>query len=361
MSSRSKKKRERQRAEGRNVMPSVPPGIRVVPSLLGAMVDGNEYGSIVSLAPAEQNLMLELQQALREIETIRNRPCICYAANVVKEVAETSISAADHLPFSEMVGRVDPNAKEVDILLVTPGGSAEQVNLFVEALRPRFDVVDFLLPYKAMSAGTLWSLSGDHIWMDSRAFLGPIDPQVPSKDGTWVPAQALLSLLDTIQKVGQAALASGQQPPWSHIQLLSHMDQKQLGAALSASKYVIAMATQYLERYKFRSWTAHRTTNPGAPVTPQDRSKRANEVASALCAHDRWQAHGHAISRDVLWNELRILIDRPESVPGLQRAMRRAWALLYYTFDKGTATKLIFSGSYSYARQLATLPVARRP
>ncbi|MCG8605542.1 hypothetical protein MJD09_11155 [bacterium] len=247
-----------------------------------------------------------------------------------------------------MVSRVDPAAKEVDILLATPGGSAEQVNLFVEALRPRFDTVDFLIPYKAMSAGTLWALSGDRIWMDERAFLGPLDPQVPSKDGTYVPAQALLTLLDKIQREGDAALAKKENPPWALIRLLDQMDQKQLGAAISASDYVATMAAQYLEQYKFRTWQFHGSS--GQAVTADEKRQRTREVAGVLCSHDRWKAHGHAISRDVLWKEVRILIDRPEDQDGLQRAMRRLWALLYYTFDKSPVVKLMVSSGYSFFR-----------
>ncbi|MBI3183155.1 MAG: hypothetical protein HYZ28_13545 [Myxococcales bacterium] len=330
----------------------------VVPSLLDAMQDGNEYGSIVSLAPADGNIVPELRRALAEIEGARGRPCICYAANLVRSgAADTAIAASDHLPFSEMVGRIDPAIKQVDILLATPGGSAEQVNLFVEALRPRFDSVEFLIPYKAMSAGTLWALSGDRIWMDHRAFLGPLDPQVPSKDGALVPAQALLTLLDKIQKEGDAALARKQNPPWALIRLLDQMDQKQLGAAISASNYVLTMAAQYLERHKFRTWQTHRST--GQPVTDQDRQRRALEVAGVLCSHDRWKAHGHAISRDVLWNEVRIQIDHPDAA--LQRAMRRLWALLYYTFDKSPVVKLMVSSAYAFFRMQHMIAVEARP
>jgi len=46
---------------------------------------------------------------------------------------------------------------------------AEQVTLFVDAIRAKFQSVEFILPYKAMSAGTLWALSGERIWMDRRA------------------------------------------------------------------------------------------------------------------------------------------------------------------------------------------------
>lgn len=338
---------------------ALPPGVKVVPSIFDAIEDGNEYGSIVSVLPGAPDLMPDVQRALAGIELVRGRPCLCYAANVVRDgTGDTAIGPSDHLPFNEMVDRVPATKREIDILLATPGGLVDQVNLFVEALRPRFDVVEFLVPYVAMSAGTLWALSGDRIWMDSRSFLGPIDPQVQGRDGSLLPAQALLTLLDKIQKDGEVGLAKGQQPKWTDVVLLQHLDHRQLGAAITASTYVATLAASYLEKFKFKTWTTHRTHNPGAPVTPEERKARAEVVAGQLCSHDKWKAHGHKISRNVLESE-RILIERVESVPGLQKALRKAWAMLYYIFDKAPVSKLIISANYRYARSSA--PPARVP
>lgn len=324
-----------------------------VPSLLDKMVDGTEYGSIVGLVPDDRSkdMTIDLRRALAEIETLRGRPCICYVANIVKDIPDTSIAAADHLPFSEMVGLVDPSVKEVDVFIATPGGSAEQVIQFVDALRKRFSSVEFLIPYKAMSAGTLWALSGDRIWMDERAFLGPIDPQVPSKDGRYVPAQALLTLIAKIQKEGQVAIQNGQNPPWSDLVLLRELDPRQIGAAISASQYSITMATSYLRDYKFKKWVTHKD---GQTVTQHEREQRAGQVAAALCSHDRWKAHGHTISRDVLWQELKVLIDHPDRA--LERAMRRMWALLYYTFDRTPTAKIALSQRYAFVRSTTVTP-----
>jgi hypothetical protein len=55
--------------------------------------------------------------------------------------------------------------------------------------------------------------------MDERAFLGPIDPQVLSKDGRWVPAQALITLLDKIQRDGEALSERAEIPNVDEAQL----------------------------------------------------------------------------------------------------------------------------------------------
>lgn len=346
--------RRMRQLSGRPSQPT-PAGTRRVSSLLDVMQDDNEYGSIVSLVPENADLIPEFRRALADLQRVRGRPCVMYVANIIKDVQDTGIQGADHLPFCEMVGRVDPGARMLDIFVATPGGSAEQVNLFVEALRPRFDQVDFLVPYKAMSAGTLWALACDNIWMDTRAFLGPLDPQVPSKDGRFVPAQALLTLAKLIQEEGARELAQGRNPPWSLIRLLDQMDQRQLGSAITSTDYVVNMATEYLSKFKFRSWTHHSTTQ--LPVTTPERDERASWVAGQLASHDKWKAHGHAISRDVLWQALKVRIDHPETVDGLQRAIRRLWALTYYMFDRSAVVKMLLSDSYAFVRQQVTTQV----
>jgi hypothetical protein len=180
--------------------------------------------------------------------------------------------------------------------------------------------------------------------MDQRAFLGPIDPQVPGKDGRFIPAQALLALLKTIQERGQENIKRGQNPDWSDVLILQNMDAKEIGNTLSLSQYSVQLANDYLLKYKFRDWSTH---SNGAVVTPQERADRANEVAQKLCSHEHWKVHSHGISREVAWNELRIKINHPEDIPDLERAIRRFWALLYWVFDNSALTKIFISSQYS--------------
>jgi len=329
-------------------LPKGPPAPRTVPSLLDAMRDGYEYGSIVALVPEKGDLVPELRRALGELEVIRGRPCVCYLANVVRDgLAETAITSNDHLPFDEMIARVPTSSKELDIFLVTPGGSAHQVTLFLQALRPRFDRVEFILPYKCMSAGTLWALSGDEIWMDSRGCMGPIDPQVPS-GGRYVPAQSLLELFDEVGRQGAAAVNAGGSVPWNLVRLVDTLDRKELADAFTSSQYAINMAAELLAKYKFRSWTKHKSSE--LPVTDMERVQRAKEVADLLCSHTRWRAHGHAITRDIADTEVKIRVQHPETVPGMERAIRRLWALAHYVFDRGPNAKIMLSADYQFVR-----------
>lgn len=338
------------RKPGHHMQQQRPHPVKVVDSLLDSMQDGNEYGSIVSLVPKENlDLVSELIRAIKEVEAIRGRPCISYIGNVVSGDSLAGIDQTDDLPFHELIAQVPSDQKKVDVIVTTNGGSAHQVSRFVNALRARFDEVDFLIPSYCMSAGTIFVLSGDHIWMTSRACLGPIDPQVPSKDGRLVPAQALLHLVQQLEKEGRQAQAKGMPVPWTAVRIIDSIDKKELADAISASNYSMTMAAEFLRNYKFRTWLNHSST--GAPVSVKDKEDTANKIAGALTSHDRWKSHGHAITRELLFSEVRLRIDHPESVPGLERALRRTWALCNWIFDKSPVVKLMVSAQYRYVRQ----------
>lgn len=325
---------------------------RQVDSLLEHMQDGNEYGSIISLVPKPTvDIINDVIRGMSEIEKIRNRPCLAYVGNVVRNDDGTSgVDSTDDLPFVEMVNRIPLSEKKVDVVLATRGGSAHQISRFVNCLRSRFDEVDFILPSFCMSAGTLFALSGDKIWMTERACLGPIDPQVPTKDGRFVPAQALLLLVSQLQKEGQDAMSNGQSVPWTAVRIIDSIDKKELGDALTASNYSTTMATQFLANYKFQNWKVREGS--GKEVDDQYRWQRANAIAGELASHGRWKSHGHAISREVLWSEIQLKIDHPDG--DFERAILRLWALYNWLFDRTPILKTIISDSYRYIKHQTT-------
>lgn len=328
--------------------PSAPK--QVITSLLDHMQDGHEFESILAFTELNIDLIAEIRRAISEIQTIRKRPCICYLGNIVNTNIKVSISIDynDDLPFSEMIALIPPQVKEIDILLVTPGGFAQQVAKFVDKLRPRFDKVEFLLPNMAMSAGTIFAMSGDEIVMGPSAYIGPIDPQVQNKDGAFVPAQAILTLVDDIQKRGDELIKKGQNPPWTDLQMLKFMDQKEVGNAISASRYSIELVQKYLYKYKFKYWTKH--SSDGRIVTDDDKKAKALEIAEHLCSHKDWKSHSRGITRNAAWEECKIKIKHVEEIEGLDKAIRRFWALMYWTFENTAMAKVFISENYAIIR-----------
>jgi hypothetical protein len=340
MNRSERRKQQRHRAKTGHAEPALGSlvNVDVTPaSLLDRIEDGREYGSIVDLLPDNLNLADELVRAAREIQAVRGRDCIFYVGNVVRPLQGSSVDAGDDVPFHEAVQQFPPDGS-VDVFLATNGGSAHQVSRFVHALRQRFASVEFLIPSFCMSAGTLFALSGDRIWMTSRACLGPIDPQVPAA-GRFVPAQALLLLVEKLRQEGTESLRNTGTVPWTAVRIIDSLDKKELADAMTASQYGQTMATEFLTNYKFRDWTV--TESTGRVVDSAARRARAEEIAVALGSHDKWKAHGHAISREVLYNEIQLRIDHP--APDLERVMTRAWALLTWIFEKTPIAKAIIS------------------
>lgn len=83
----------------------------------------------------------------------------------------------------------------LDLILHSPGGSAEAAEALVAYLRSRFSDVRVIVPQLAMSAATMVACSADRILMGKHSFLGPIDPQMVLNSPfgpMMVPAEAIL-------------------------------------------------------------------------------------------------------------------------------------------------------------------------
>lgn len=322
-----------------------------ITTLLDKMEDGREFESLLKHKAVQVDIATEIRKALQEVKDSTKRDIVCYLANNVNSniKAATSIVNNDDLPFKEMISSIDKDVKEIDIILVTPGGTAQQVAKFVDTLRPRFDHVNFMLPNMAMSAGTIFSMSGNNIFMGPNSYIGPIDPQVPNKNGNYVPAQSLLTLIADIRERGEGFIKKGVNPPWTDLQILKQIDPKEIGNALSASNYSIELVENYLYKYKFQDWITHESS--GKPVTDKEKKLRAKEIPQYLCDHNQWKSHSRGITREEIWSGCHLKIEHFETIPELDRAMRRFWALMYWIFENTPVAKLFISEKYCIIRQ----------
>jgi len=91
----------------------------------------------------------------------------------------------------EELKNVKGSKKKLTVLVETNGGYIETVERIVSVFRKHYDVVEYVVPNYAYSAGTILVLSGDEIYMDYYSVLGPIDPQMEDDDGKLVPGMGL--------------------------------------------------------------------------------------------------------------------------------------------------------------------------
>jgi len=193
----------------------------------------------------------------------------------------------------------------LSIILNTPGGSAETTEKLVRITRHHYEKVYFVVPDSAMSAGTIWCMSGDKIYMDYSSALGPIDPQVHNGT-TFVPALNYLDKVDElINKSAENTLTQAE------FIMLRELDLAELRTYEQARDLTITLLEQWLVKYKFRAWTHHRTNakKKGQPVTEEEKRERAREIAQKLNDTSLWHSHGRSIGVESLKQILRLEID----------------------------------------------------
>jgi hypothetical protein len=165
-----------------------------------------------------------------------------------------------------------------------------------------------------MSAGTIFCMSGDKIYMDYSSSLGPIDPQVLAPDGSgYVAALGYLDKVTEITNKGNLTPAD--------VVFLKGLDLAKLALYEQAKNLSIDLLKKWLVDHKFSNWTKHRTTNPGEEVTLEQKINRASEVATNLSDHKKWFSHGRSLDIKKL-SELRLDIDDYSGNDTLSNAIR---------------------------------------
>lgn len=211
------------------------------------------------------------------------------------------------------------------IILQTNGGSVESVEKMVEITRHFYQEVYFIVPDSAMSAGTIWCMSGDKIYMDYASSLGPIDPQVQSSDGKWVPA---LGYLDKVEEI--IAKSSSGTVTQAELMMISNLDLAELRRYEEARELSKDLLKKWLVDFKFRDWQVHETTPAkiGMPVTADEKTERAHEIATVLSDNRRWHSHSRTISINTIVYDLRLKIEDYTNLSDMRLSLNELHKLL---------------------------------
>lgn len=212
--------------------------------------------------------------------------------------------------FRQCLEKIGDNNRQIKdrlvVVLNTGGGEVEAVERMVEMQRHFYSEVYFVIPHLAMSAGTIYCMSGDKIYMDYSSSLGPIDPQVQNKEGKWVPA---LGYLDKFEEI----LENARKGSITNVEyaIAQNQDLAELRRYEQARDLSVTLLKQWLTQYKFKDWTTHRSegANKGNPVTNAEKEARADEIAKQLGDNKLWHSHGRRIGIDTLRNKLKLEIE----------------------------------------------------
>lgn len=260
-----------------------------------------------------------ISNALLELEDIANSDVLCYSGPIVDGNENVFLDIIEELADS-------PDKRDsLMVVLTTTGGSAMAVERYVNIIRKHYEKVSFVVPDYAYSAGTIFCMSGDEIWMDYFSVLGPIDPQVKNKEGKFVPALGYLDKVNSlIDKSRNGSLTNAE------FLILKDFDLAELRAYEQAKELTVTLLKKWLVKYKFKNWDKHKNGNS---VTMAEKEKRAEEIADKLGDNNIWKSHARPICIEELEN-LKLKIEDYSDKETLRKVIRR-----YYNLSKDMINK----------------------
>lgn len=232
--------------------------------------------------PVDKAVALLLKNALDNLEKVTNTDVLSYYGPIVDGNENAFLDIVEDLANDK------DKKDELSVVLTTNGGSAIAVERYVNIIRNFYKKVIFIVPDYAYSAGTIFCMSGDEIWMDFFSVLGPIDPQVVNKEGHMVPALGYLDKVNSlIEKAQKGTLTQAE------FLILKDFDLAELRGYEQARELTVDLLKKWLVNYKFKNWVKH--SSSGKKVTIKDKEERAKDIADKLGDNSLWKSHGRPI------------------------------------------------------------------
>lgn len=259
-----------------------------------------------------------LNDKLLQLEAKLDTDIFCYYGAIVDGIENDMLSLIEELNNDEAKNDA------LTVILTTPGGSAFAVERYVNIFRHHYKTVDFIIPDYAYSAGTIFCMSGDNIYMDYSSVLGPIDPQVQNKEGKWVAALGYLDKVnDAITKSKNNELSEAE------FLMIKDLDLAELRSYEQARELTNDLLKKWLVEYKFKNWDTHQTTESllGQPVTLEEKIAKVEDIANQLNDNTKWKSHGRPINIEAII-KIGLKIEDYSSNDGLRNLIREYYQLL---------------------------------
>lgn len=107
--------------------------------------------------PVDHHTNTQLNEYLGKIEEILKADALTIFSPILPGLEST---------VKDAVELFQQRSPRIAVVLDTFGGIVEVVERLVQIIRHHYDEVDFLIPDRAMSAGTVFVMAGDRIFMD---------------------------------------------------------------------------------------------------------------------------------------------------------------------------------------------------
>lgn len=190
------------------------------------------------------------------LEKERGSRILCYLTsdrrNLVAQIAK------DALPYIYEHLKIFGHVQKIDLLLFTNGGDTLAGFGIVNKIREFCEQFGVLVPFKALSCGTLICLGADQIIMNEMGTLSPIDPSVGSeynpigRPGTPQVGQLLPLSVEDVAAFLKFAKTEGQINNLENVflKLASEVNPIALGRAFRAREQIIMLGQKLLSTHR---------------------------------------------------------------------------------------------------------------
>ena len=173
---------------------------------------------------------------------------------------------------------------KLDLIIHSPGGSAEATEQIVNYLRAKYKHIRAIIPQSAMSAATMLACSCDEIIMGKHSAIGPIDPQItfPTPTGLFTaPAQSILSEFE--QAKSEVIANPNVAPIW--VNKLKNLPHGILDICKNTTILSIEKVESWLSSFMFKDDNEGQT--------------KAKEIANWLGTASNHRTHGRPIPANI--------------------------------------------------------------
>lgn len=263
---------------------------------------------------------------LRRLNELTGRAAILYASAWMEsrqqDPSELQVGLPDVQGLMEAVSNV--RERELDLILHSPGGSAEAAESLVEYLRQRFDHVRVFVPVAAMSAATMMALAADELIMGQHSQLGPIDPQfiIATPEGARsAPAKAILN---QFERAKRECSSPANLPAWMPI--LRTYAPGLLSQCVDSQQLATDMVAGWLRRYMLSEET--------------DPEVKSRKIADWFADYETFSSHGRRVGRDQV-RQIGVKVLDLEDDNELQDAVLSVHHATMHTFSGAPVSKII--------------------
>ncbi len=263
---------------------------------------------------------------LAELHKRTGRAAVLYATAFLESrnisPLDLQVNLADLQGFMEALSNIEE--RNLDLILHSPGGSAEAAESIVAYLRSRFDHIRVFVPVAAMSAATMLALSANEIVMGQHSQLGPIDPQfiISTPEGPRSgPAKAILNQFELAK---QQCKDPSNLAAWMPI--LRSYAPSLLTQCEDSRTLAVEMVSAWLKNFMLAG--------------DANAEERAQMIAGWFANYENFRSHGRRVGREQV-DAIGVRVTKLEDDHSLQDFVLSIHHAAMHTFSGTPASKII--------------------